>query len=156
MKKVKVIILRGIPASGKTTWAKEFIKTHSNYVRVNRDDIRNMLSPNWSKELEKVVKDIQLDSINDSLSRGYNVIIDDTNTDDEKVDKLKDSIRAWMQFSRDYDVLIKERFFLIDLKFAIDRDSKRENPVGSSDIKKMYYNLKKYYEITNQNCTTND
>lgn len=38
----KVIILYGPPASGKSTWAKEFIKEKTQWIRVNRDDIRLM------------------------------------------------------------------------------------------------------------------
>lgn len=35
-----LIMLSAIPASGKTTWAKEYIKTHPNCFIVNSDDIR--------------------------------------------------------------------------------------------------------------------
>jgi len=36
----KLIATRGIPASGKTTWAREYCLKNPNTVRVNRDDIR--------------------------------------------------------------------------------------------------------------------
>ena len=42
-KEPHVIINIGIPASGKSTWSKEFVKNNRNYVRVNRDDMRLML-----------------------------------------------------------------------------------------------------------------
>lgn len=40
----RLIICRGLPASGKTTWAKEWVmKDPGNRVRINLDDIRSML-----------------------------------------------------------------------------------------------------------------
>lgn len=48
----KLIILQGIPGSGKTTYARQFCKDHDNYVRVNRDDIRNMLGEYWVPKRE--------------------------------------------------------------------------------------------------------
>jgi hypothetical protein len=35
----KLIITRGLPGSGKTTWARQQVR----FVRVNRDDLREML-----------------------------------------------------------------------------------------------------------------
>ena len=39
----ELLILVGIPGSGKSTFAKELVKTNNKYVRVNRDDMRQML-----------------------------------------------------------------------------------------------------------------
>ena len=39
----KIILTRGIPASGKSTWAKqEVLKDPEHSIRINRDDLRNM------------------------------------------------------------------------------------------------------------------
>ena len=39
----KIILTRGIPASGKSTWAKQkALKNPEHSVRINRDDLRNM------------------------------------------------------------------------------------------------------------------
>lgn len=40
----KIIICRGIPASGKSTWAKQWVLEDPEHrIRINQDDIRNML-----------------------------------------------------------------------------------------------------------------
>jgi DNA transposition AAA+ family ATPase len=39
----KLIVMKGLPASGKTTWSKAYVKSHPNTVRINRDDLRLML-----------------------------------------------------------------------------------------------------------------
>ena len=42
----KLILTRGIPASGKSTWAKAWVQEDpQRRVRVNRDDLRRMLEP---------------------------------------------------------------------------------------------------------------
>ena len=39
----KLIVLQGIPASGKSTWAKQWAKEYPNSrVVVNRDSLRSM------------------------------------------------------------------------------------------------------------------
>jgi predicted ABC-type ATPase len=48
---------KGLPGSGKTTWAKEMVsKSKGSVKRVNKDDLRAMLDAGeWSKENEKFV-----------------------------------------------------------------------------------------------------
>ena len=40
---LEILILIGIPASGKSTWSKEYVRKNPNWVRVSRDDFRDML-----------------------------------------------------------------------------------------------------------------
>ena len=43
-----LLILQGIPGSGKSTWARKFIKDKSkSWIIVNRDAIRDMLGNYW-------------------------------------------------------------------------------------------------------------
>ena len=42
-----MIVLQGCPASGKSTWAKEFIKDKPNWVIVSRDEIREGTGKYW-------------------------------------------------------------------------------------------------------------
>lgn len=44
----KIILTRGIPASSKSTWAKqEVLKDPEHSVRINRDDLRNISGKYW-------------------------------------------------------------------------------------------------------------
>jgi tRNA uridine 5-carbamoylmethylation protein Kti12 len=57
MEERHIIICRGVPASGKTSFAKNFIEKNQNYIRVNRDDIRKMIHcTKWNTEREALVK----------------------------------------------------------------------------------------------------
>ena len=42
MKKNKIIFCVGVPASGKSTWSKDFVRNNENYARLCRDDYRYM------------------------------------------------------------------------------------------------------------------
>ena len=37
----EILFLRGLPASGKTSFALQHIENNPNYKRINKDDIRN-------------------------------------------------------------------------------------------------------------------
>jgi len=53
----KVILTKGLPASGKTTWAKKVLKDNPGaYKRINKDELRLMLDGGkWSHDNEKFI-----------------------------------------------------------------------------------------------------
>src|SRR3954464_9280241 len=70
-------ITRGLPGSGKTTWARQ----QPGAVRVNRDDLRRMLHGGmlglgWAEVQVTVAQRAQIEAL---LRAGVNVISDDTN-----------------------------------------------------------------------------
>lgn len=80
IKSKKLIVCQGIPASGKSTWAKAWVlEDPIHRVRINMDDIRNMLGKYWVPERESLVLDIQEQAIIEALKQGYDIIIDNTN-----------------------------------------------------------------------------
>jgi predicted kinase len=54
--KLEVLVLIGIPGSGKSTWAKDFVSNNSDWIRVNRDDFRDMLKT--SQTCENKIEDM--------------------------------------------------------------------------------------------------
>ena len=40
MQDLKLIIAKGLPASGKSSWADEYIKENPNFIKVEKDQIR--------------------------------------------------------------------------------------------------------------------
>lgn len=77
---MKLLMLQGLPGSGKTTLAKELEK--GGWLRVNKDDIRSELEGGgwkWSQENEKQVEGIRDSRIRLGLELGRNVVSDDTN-----------------------------------------------------------------------------
>jgi len=74
----RLLITRGLPASGKTTFAR---KLQPRVVRVNRDDLRLMLHGRrrFDETAEAQVTHIQRMAVEGLLAQGADVIVDDTN-----------------------------------------------------------------------------
>ena len=134
---MKIIILQGLPGSGKTTWAKSFCQINLNYVRINRDDLRNMSGKYWVPSRESYITSLEQTAVSLALEAGYNVILDSTN--------FNDKVHAWVQKIAEtfLDTEVEVKFFDVSVKECIKRDSKRESPVGEEVIINM---AKKYLD----------
>lgn len=129
----KVILLRGLPGSGKTTFAKELIDNNKNqYKRVNKDSLRAMMdNSHHSKDSEKFILQIRDQIILAALENGKHVIVDDTNFSPKHKERIEELIKGKA-------TLETKDFFDIPLETCIERDLKRADSVGEKVIKKMY------------------
>lgn len=119
---------KGLPASGKTTWAKK-----QPAVRVNKDDLRKMLHDGvWSKSNEKEVLMVRDAIINGLLLRGVDVVVDDTNLAPKHEKQLRE-----IAINHEADFEVKD-FTDVSPEECIKRDQKRVNYVGEKVIKDMY------------------
>ena len=78
----KLTITRGLPASGKSTWAREQLRTVAlRAARINRDDLRRTMHGGFSGAgwAERQVTVAQHAAIAALLRSGVDVICDDTN-----------------------------------------------------------------------------
>lgn len=74
---MKVLALRGISGSGKSTYARQ-LKAQG-WVVVSRDDIRETMFRDYQSVSEDVVTVVEDAAIEAALKAGLNVVIDDTN-----------------------------------------------------------------------------
>jgi len=79
-KNLQILILIGVPASGKSTFARYFIRTEENWARLCRDDFRMMhfTWSNMSPREESLITDMLDASIEALLKKRSNVLIDAT------------------------------------------------------------------------------
>lgn len=80
----KLIITRGLPASGKTTFARRWVNADPlTRIRLNRDELRRMLHADVGATTnglqENLITKIQQDAARQSLRGGTDVLVDDTN-----------------------------------------------------------------------------
>lgn len=138
----EVIVLIGIPGSGKSTYAKSLMEENpSKYKRINNDFLREAFDfSNYSKENEKVLTSIRNSLTKQFLEQGYSVIIDNVNAN---FNNIEDLVKVCS--SLNLDVTIKEKIIYLDLQEAIKRDSLRTGKaqVGRLVIAKFWKSLGK-------------
>lgn len=141
----KLIILQGLPASGKSTYAKKLVNENpENTVIVNRDSIREGLGKYWIPSRENLVTIIEDSMIIESLKKGYNVIVDATNLNTKTIAKFEN-----YRNDCDYDIELIYKHFETPLWKCVLRDWKRGlfggRKVGYKVIKGFY---DRYYKNT--------
>ena len=139
----KLIICRGIPASGKTFWAKQWVLEDPEHrVRINQDDIRLMLGKYWIPSREELVQHIQKEALIEALERGYDIVIDNTNLNK----KVLDFYRALVIDHGNHAIEYKD-FFDTPLSVCIERDKNRDVQVSEKIIRNFYNNYKNIYPL---------
>ena len=139
-----VLILTGLSGSGKSTFARQFCAENSNWLRVNRDDLRRSLLPvslpefwqTWpdteKNRVENLVNALQKTAILDGLAQGWHVLIDNTNL---KLSYLNEFKKLLAEQVDELEI----RYQLIDTPVdeCIRRDRERTDSVGEGVIRKQ-------------------
>jgi predicted kinase len=130
----ELVLCRGIPASGKSTWSQVWVQVNDRRVRVSRDDIRFSLFGRYENVDEVLVTQVEDAQIQRALKKGYSVVVDDCNIEEKFVRRL-----AAIGYSAGAKVSIKQ--FDVDLKTAKARNIARDRVVPSKVLDSMYSRL---------------
>lgn len=156
----QLIICRGIQGSGKSYFAKQWtLEDPEHRVRFNNDDIRNMLGKYWVPSRENIVSDLKKTFLYTAMSHGYDIIIDNMNLNPKEIKYFQDFVENWNNpkdkifhgIKAVFEYKIEFKDFKTPLDVCIERDSKRENPIGAKIITSTYNRYKKFYENTTEN-----
>ncbi len=131
---LELILTRGIPASGKSTWAKTWVLAGRNRVRVNRDDIRMQL---FNKEFgvdELAVTAVEDAMVDAALKAGNSVVVDDCNIQRKYINRL-----AAIGHKHNARVSVKQ--FNLDVQTALTRNANRSRVVPPEVIRDMHKRL---------------
>lgn len=130
--KIKLVALKGLPASGKSTKALTLVE--QGWVRTNKDTIRLEMFPEYKpkRDEKKVVKERNRQII-EGLQAGKNVVVDDTNLNPVHIKDLKSIARQYKA-----EFIVDDSFLEVPLAECIERDKKREASVGENVIRGMY------------------
>lgn len=128
----KLILLKGLPGSGKSTRGRDIVEKSGNTVRINRDLLRTMLHyEKWTGNNEDLTRKASRHLAKLFLSAGVNVLIDDTNLNEK-------TLQSWKGLAKELNV----KFDCVDLtdvsvEECVKRDSLREKRVGPHVIRQM-------------------
>ena len=148
----RIILTRGIPASGKSTWAKqEVLKDPEHSIRINRDDLRNMCGKYWVPAREKYITACKGMLLINAINFKFDtIIIDEMNLNPKENGYLKGMVSMMNDTLKDnndkYIIEIKD-FTNVPLDVCLERDSKRENPIGENVIIGIFNKYKELYNL---------
>lgn len=133
----KIVMTVGLPASGKSTWAKrEVLNGGGKVKRVNKDDLREMIDGGvWSPLNEKFILHWRDEIIKGYLYDDNVVIVDDTNLNPRHTVTLRAMAEVYKA-----ELEIKD-FTHVPLEICLERDALRPKPVGDRIIKDMHAQL---------------
>ena len=145
----KLILTRGIQGSGKSTWARQWVEEDpENRVRINNDDIRNMLGPYWVTSRENLVSSIKKNMAEEAINRGYDIVVDNMNLNPKEILFWKRIVDENNQDVDSYKYEIEYKDFFIPLEECIRRDAMRPNPIGEKVIRETWKRYKHFIQTT--------
>lgn len=134
-----VVVLRGLPASGKSTWTKALVasKPAGSVARINNDDLVDLMFPHNKghrvEGLGELLHHVRLDLLARLIAANLDtVVIDNTNLSVDTVGALESAaIAAGASF------VVNDEFLSVPVQECVRRDSLRDFPVGKEVIEQM-------------------
>lgn len=145
----KLILTRGIQGSGKTTWARQWVaEDPDSRVRINNDDLRNMLGNYWVVGREPLVSEMKQYVTQAAMDRGYNIVIDNMNLNPHEVKFWEKVVELNNEDPDGYKYEIEFKDFFIPLEECIRRDAMRPNPIGEKVIRETWKRYKHFIQTS--------
>ena len=145
----KLILTRGIQGSGKSTWARQWVEEDPEHrIRINNDDIRNMLGKYWVTSRENLVSSIKKNMAEEAINRGYDIVVDNMNLNAKEILFWKDMVKTANMDPDGYQYEIEFKDFFIPLEECIRRDAARPNPIGEKVIRETWKRYKHFIQTT--------
>lgn len=146
----EVILTIGISNSGKSTWARQFIKENPMFTDLNRDDMRIALFCNgdrnlyhtykFSKDREELITKVIVAKAEYALSKGQGIVVSDTN--------LNGKTRAfWKNFAETHKVLYREHLFDTPFHVCIARNRTRDITLPHHVLFNQQRSMRKFLDL---------
>ncbi len=153
LKEPYILILSGIPCSGKTTFTDNIIYNFDNHgpygfyktVSISRDTIREELFPEkytYNKRNELAVTFKFNDYLHLAIKNKQNIIIDNTNCKEMDIPKFlfNDLLRNYNKYVKFFDIPLYKAYYRNIIRY-FKSDNKKWIPFKA--IKRMYNNYNK-------------
>ena len=154
-----LLILQGLPASGKSTYAVNWVNEDPEHrLRINQDSIRRMFGKYWLedkiqlKKRESITSNITMELLKQSMFNQFDIVLDNIDLNSKVLGAIEDYVNYFnIKYADLQAYKIEYKLFKEPLQTLIDRDSKRDISVGANVITNLY---NRYYDIVN--CTDNN
>jgi predicted kinase len=127
----KIIILRGLPGSGKTVYAQQLVE--QGYKRVSESDLRwSIDNGKWSNSNQLLLIDLQQIMVTILLQNNYSVVIDNCNL-------RPNDYKYARSLAKEYRADLEIVNFDIPLEICLERDLERTHGrIGKDAIVKLH------------------
>ena len=134
----KLVMCVGLPASGKTQWAKEQMLLHATVARVSKDEIRAALKVNgwvWSQENEQ--RDVIPERDRQITAFFQNPIIETVISDDTNLQRVHKERLAQLAYENKAEFIVKRFDTPVDTCIRRDMLRRGDEHVGEKVIREM-------------------
>jgi hypothetical protein len=134
----KLLVLRGLPASGKSTYARELLASYPAGValRINNDELSQMLFGSAyakSNHSGNLLGRVRANLVREAFRNHFDlVIMDNTNLTDKGLASLR---KLAGECGADFE--LNESFLDVPLAVCLERNAGRENPIPENVIIEM-------------------
>ena len=151
----QILMMVGVSGSGKSTFARQFVLDHPDYLRIGRDELRRSLLPvslgeywQWDTDrkdrIERLVTALEKTALLTALDDGWNVVLDNTHLHRRYITDLRKLVSS-------RTLTIQCQLIDITPDEAIQRDQTRPDTVGEAVIRAQFARLetlKKQVDLT--------
>lgn len=138
------VVYKGLPASGKSTRAKDYLARNPTAIRVNNDALSWMLSDVlYTPSNRAIIKEIVGKVIELAFSESRDILIDNTNLQAELIPHYREIVHKHNLHNENKYEFVVVDLTDVSLETCIVRDAAREHPVGEDIIRTMYEALMK-------------
>ncbi len=149
---IQVVIVRGLQGSGKSTWAKNWVKEDpERRIRINWDDLRVMMGGTdcyWIPSREKIpfLNRVMNTMLITAFEHDISVVIDNLNLNPKTIKSILSMIKS----ATLKDVQIFYKNILTPIEECIKRDAQRERPIGEKGIRDTAARYPDFYSETDE------
>ena len=113
-----------------------------------------MFGKYWVPSREKLINSIYNSFMDEAMLAGYDIVIDNMNLNKKTLKEIEDLVKEFNEWialsplaeSHRYETEYKS-FLDTPLEICIERDSKRESPIGEKVIRDLYAKYKDEYNL---------
>lgn len=129
----KIVVLKGLPACGKSTYAKQLLAEDPKAIRLNKDQLREMFHfGGYNGRNERYIVELEYAYVEKLVAKGLTVVVDDTNLNPIHP-------QYYRTIAQEHNAIFEVKEFDTPVEECIARDKVREKPVGEQNIINMAF-----------------